>query len=863
MLAISRFTNLSIAVRISGLLGAIIALLLAMGGANYFSLYKSDAGLTKYVTVSNDTMLLQDINRITEDMLTRTTVYSLSGSQIEEKSVHKSVAELTKLIGIYAGHANNPDRKAGAVTLIGLIGEYGKVFTHLAETRNTIDEITDEKIEAIGEQIGQQRKQLLQVFMQQPETATLNNISLALESLSDASADVALYYRGGEGYRLGVADHDIGNCKTELNKALATGVNPKVQPEIAHLIELFPDYVDALHRLMDLSAVKNTLANETLPDVSKKISLLTQHLLVSQKGESDKGATGSDYVGSQRYAEVMVHQTIHSAITSNVIFSTIVFLIGSFFGWTLVSGIVPPLKKMTSTMTRLAQGDSSVDVPSLELKDEIGAMAQAVQVFKDNKVRADRLEIERERENEGKERRRIALEELAARFESSVTGTLDTVALAAEDMSMTSRAVASSAEEAMEKSKVIAQAADRASHNVNSVALSAGELSQSILEISRHVEESTAIATVAVDESRLANTQMNSLAEASRRIGEVVKLIEDIAGQTNLLALNATIEAARAGDAGKGFGVVAGEVKGLANQTGAATNEIGGQVESVQNRTFAAVEAINHISSTIQKMNELAHAIAAAVTQQSAATGQIASNVQEAADGTNSVIAIVADLVRTAESNRSIATEVLSSATRLTNEAVSLRREVEDFLSGIKDETLGSSLDDNSFVAYVRKAAGEIESAFTAALAKGELSESELFDSDYKPIPGVEPPQFTAGCLKLTDKVLPDIQEPALLLDDKVVFCAAFDRNGYLPTHNRKYSEPPGDDPKWNATHSRNRRIFDDEASLAAVRNRKPILVQTYRRDMGGKQPVLLVDVSAPITVNGKQWGALRLAYTV
>jgi methyl-accepting chemotaxis protein len=163
----------------------------------------------------------------------------------------------------------------------------------------------------------------------------------------------------------------------------------------------------------------------------------------------------------------------------------------------------------------------------------------------------------------------------------------------------------------------------------------------------------------------------------------------------------------------------------------------------------------------------------------------------------------------------------------------------------------------------VRDVAAEVTAAFEAALKDGRITEAQLFDRDYKPIPGSDPQQLMAGCVALTDKVLPAIQEPLLDFDQRVVFCAAVDVNGYLPTHNLKFGQPQGSDPVWNAAHCRNRRIFNDRVGLAAGKNKEPFLLQTYRRDMGGGNFVMMKDVSAPIVVAGKHWGGVRLAYKV
>ncbi len=353
-------------------------------------------------------------------------------------------------------------------------------------------------------------------------------------------------------------------------------------------------------------------------------------------------------------------------------------------GGLIIAGVSRPVMRITEVMRRLAGHDLKVEIEGADRKDEIGHMAAAVQVFKDSMIKADELALAQRAAQEQKERRQEIVEGHIKVFDRSVAESLKTLASASTEMQTTSQSMSALAEETSRQSAAVAAASEEASTNVQTVASATEELSSSISEISRQVTESARIAGQAVEDAGRTNAQVQHLAAAAQKIGDVVKLINDIAGQTNLLALNATIEAARAGEAGKGFAVVASEVKSLATQTAKATEDIAAQVKEIQTATGDSVKAIEGIGQTIGRINEIATTIAAAVEEQGAATKEIARNVQQAAVGTSEVSSNISGVSQAATETGSAATQMLSATAELAKQGEKLRGDVDGFLAKIR-----------------------------------------------------------------------------------------------------------------------------------------------------------------------------------
>ena len=387
-----------------------------------------------------------------------------------------------------------------------------------------------------------------------------------------------------------------------------------------------------------------------------------------------------------RMAEILSDTEASVAIAGKVqlgLIALVVILSGAL-AFLIARSIIRPISGMTQAMSRLADGETAVTVPSQDAVDEMGRMAMAVDVFRQNAIARVALEAEQVSERSARQRRADTVDQLVRGFEQKIGSAIGIVTSAATELDATARSMTGVANATSHQAMASSAAAEETSANVQTVASAAEQMVASLNEIERQVQQSNEVAGAATREAQATDVAMASLSQAAERIGEAVTMISGIAGQTNLLALNATIEAARAGEAGRGFAVVASEVKDLAGQTARATSEISGQIAAIQQATAQAVSAIRQIGQTIVSVNTITGTIAATVVEQTAATTEISRNALEAARGTQDVSMNVAQVLASAGETGSAAQQVLMAAGELATQSVNVQREVEDFLSAIR-----------------------------------------------------------------------------------------------------------------------------------------------------------------------------------
>ena len=663
--------HVSISIKIFGGFGIVLALLLVISATGGLNLSNGNYDFSRYRAIALQT---NQAGRVQANLLeARLAVkdYIINATDDAIAAVNGRISKTLELNKELDTLVNSQEKKDVVAHTEEGLGNYVARFSEVTELQATRNDLVTNTLDVTGPQL----EQKLTAIMKSADTEGDANAAFLAGTVQRNLLLMRLYAtkflvtnQESAYERVLKESAELVENQHRLVSALQNSDLRKLADEVLTLHQTYADTFKTVH---DTITRRNEIISGALDTIGPKVASELEDLKLAIKKEQDT-------LGPQASAAMSL------AVTMTYSVAAIAIVLGCLAAWFIGMGISRPIRAITEAMKTLAGGNKTIEIPGQTHRDEIGAMAAAVQVFKDNMIKADEMAAREAEETRAREERARRIEQLTRDFDTNVSEMLNAVAGAATEMESTAASMSNIANDTNGRATTVASAAQQASSNVQTVATATEELSSSIQEISRQVTQSSEIAGRAVEQATTTDSQVQGLAMAAQRIGEVVSLISDIAEQTNLLALNATIEAARAGDAGKGFAVVAAEVKELASQTAKATEDISQQIGSIQTETDGAVTAIQSIGATIAEINEIASGIASAVEEQTAATGEIARNVEQAATGTEEVTTNIIEVTRAASETGTAATQVTSTAGELSSKSEQLKSQVETFLSDVR-----------------------------------------------------------------------------------------------------------------------------------------------------------------------------------
>ncbi|MDP3690425.1 methyl-accepting chemotaxis protein [Bradyrhizobium sp.] len=667
------FTNRKISTKISIGFGCILVLTGLISAISYLEFGKIDRDFNDYSRKVTNGAVISDIDR--QFLAFRRYAGEVSENIEENFAAADKTRKIVRekfdqaLRGI-----KDPVRNAKVKAMADQFDVYSKDFDKVVPMQREQAKLVKEVLDPVGQKLRLDLERLQKNAAVQAGNS--NTVILAGEAIKllmqvRLNSDKALA-RHDEAF-VKVAEAAFVDLKRVLTSFEAAIVNPDVRKQFDEVRSNADKFHDAFAKAMHDSKETSALMNGEMRKAARAIA-------------AEAAAIKESVVAEEHKIEQEVTSLIAWANTMIVWVAVGSLVLGMVLAWLIGRAISRPVVGLCAGMRELAEGNFEVVLPGLGRGDEVGDMAQAVETFKVKAEQKAREEAEAKMKQDqiAAQQRKADMIKLADDFEGAVGEIIETVSSASTELEASAGTLTSTADRAQELTTAVAAASEEASTNVQSVASATEELSSSVNEISRQVQESSRMANEAVHQARATNDRVGELSKAAARIGDVVELINTIAGQTNLLALNATIEAARAGEAGRGFAVVASEVKALAEQTAKATGEIGQQISGIQAATHESVDAIKEISGTIERLSEISSTIAAAVEEQGAATQEISRNVQQAAQGTQQVSSNIMDVQRGASETGSASSQVLSAAQSLSGDSNRLKLEVGKFLNTVR-----------------------------------------------------------------------------------------------------------------------------------------------------------------------------------
>ncbi len=664
------FTDLKIGTRINTGFGLILLLVVALATMAGLGIGNLGQSFQSYSTMSATATLVSETDIDVGALRLVVNRYMRTNAPGDLEHAGKAYTQVRARIDQTRKAVHAPERAALLDQIEVLVDAYEKGFEQIVALMSKRDALVNEEINVVGSDIRKELTELRGKLVKEDNYEVANLAAYVQEEFLRARVHVTKFVDSNDAETLESARAAF----KEVDEAMVrfkSGLGNRFASDVSALENSLPRYTTAFEELVVVLLNRNEIRAEALDANGRTISEKFNEIKTSASKEE------ALMLGE-------VSKTVGTAEIQNLVVAGLTLLLGGLIAWFIGRGITVPVATMTAAMGRLAGSDWTTEVAGVERKDELGLMARAVLIFKQNGVAAEAMRAEQHSEQEKKEARTKKIEFDIGMFEQSVASLLEMLASAATELQSTAQSMNTTVDEGQRQSSTVAAASEEASVNVQTVAAAGEELSSSIVEISRQVADSARISNEASQHAQQTNDQIKGLADAAQRIGEVVNLINDIASQTNLLALNATIEAARAGEAGKGFAVVASEVKNLATQTAKATEDISAKITEMQSATHLSVSAIQIITDTIAKISEINGSVASAVEEQGSATQEISRNVQEAAKGTQEVSNGISNVTQVVTDTGAAASQVLNAARELSRQSEQLRGEVSDFLEKIR-----------------------------------------------------------------------------------------------------------------------------------------------------------------------------------